>query len=203
MKKFLDSLPKFVIGPLAVIGGIFFLTQSDPPKSICDTQFEIFKEEKDVKKYLYSYKKKSVEISPEIKKDIEKCQDTNAIGGCFDWLEGIKRVSHVTRNLPGECRDRMGELDPFKKWMDQSLFVFSQISWNSSAIVRKGLFNWLEYDDIMLFCRVKSEYIRLFGPEEYKKQETKLRKDLEKLYKYPPAQTWERTILSFRCPVLS
>jgi hypothetical protein len=203
MKKIIDAIPRFLLGPLAVIIGIFYFVQSDPPKTICDTQFEIFKEEKDIKKYIYSYKSKSVEISAEIKRDIERCQNTNSPGGCFDWMEGLKRVLHVSRNLPAKCRDRMDELKPYQGWLTQSLFVFSQISWNNSTIVRKGLHNWLEDDDILLFCRLKSEYIRLFGAEAYKKQEMALLQLLQKEKKMPAQQAWPRTVLSYRCPILN
>lgn len=203
MKKFFDGIPKFVLGPLAVILGIFYLTQQDPPKTICDTQFEIFRNEKNAAKYIFPTKKKKIEISPGIKKDIEMCQDSNNSGGCFDWMEGLKKTLKLTRNIPEECRDRIDELEPLKKWLDQSLFVYSQISWNNATVVRRGLFHWLEQDDIMLFCRLKQEYIRIVGPKEYKSLEKKLVQDLVTLKKLPMAQVWERTVLSYKCPVLN
>jgi hypothetical protein len=201
MKKIFDSIPKFLLGPIAVIIGIFYFVQQDPPKTICDIQFEIFK--KETEKYIFGYKEKKISISPGIKRDIESCEGTNSPGGCYDLFEGLKKILKPSRSIPSECRDRIGELDPFKKWLDRSLFDFSQISWNNSTVVRMGLFNWFEQDDIILFCRLKAEYIRLIGPEEYKTQETKLLKQLVELKKLPPNQVWGRTVLSFKCPILN
>ena len=97
MKKILDAIPKFLIGPIVVILGILYFTQQDPPQSICDTQFEIFREEN--LKYVFGYQKKSITISPGIKADIEQCQNTNTSGGCYAWLEGLKKVLKSSRNL--------------------------------------------------------------------------------------------------------
>lgn len=201
MKKILDAIPKFLLGPLAVILGIFYFINQDPPQSICDVQFEIFRKENE--KYIYGYKKKEISISPGIQRDIERCQATNSAGGCFDWIEGVKKTLKPSRNIPEECRDRMDELDPLGKWLRQSLFVYSQISWNNSTIVRPNLFHWLEYDDIINFCRLKQEYTRLYGAENYKEQQDKLLKELAKLKKLPANQVWPRTVLSYRCPIFN
>jgi len=203
MKKYIDMIPKLLLGPLAVMIGLLYFTQQDPPKSICDIQFEIFKEEKSIKKYVYSYEKKNIAITEGIQHDVERCEKTNSPGGCFDWMEGVKKIIHVTHNIPMQCRDRLEELDPLKSWLDRSIFIFSQVSWNESTIVRKGLFNWLEQDDIYLFCRLKSEYTRLFGAEAYRQQEAANLKMLQNLKKLPVKDVWPRTVLSFRCPILN
>lgn len=201
MKKIIDAIPKFFLGPLLVLGGIFYFILQDPPKTVCDIQFEIFKKENE--KYVYPYKKKKIEIPAVIKRDIEMCQNTNTAGGCYDWMAGLKGVLKTTRNLPTECRSRISELNPLKSWMDQSLFLFSQISWNSSQFVRPDLFHWLEKDDVILFCRLRMEYIRLIGVESYKAQEKRLLDELVKLKKLPPPKVWERTVLSYKCPTLT
>ena len=173
MKKYLDMIPRLLIGPIAVVIGLIYFTQQDPPKSICDIQFEIFKQEKNIKKYVYTYEKKNITITDGIQHDVERCESTNSPGGCFDWMEGVKNIIHVTRNIPMQCRDRMDELDPLKKWLDRSIFIFSQVSWNESTIVRKSQFNWLEQDErtcdqapVTLYWKIKGTYEIGGGSEE-------------------------------------
>jgi hypothetical protein len=200
VKAWLESIPKFILGPMAVILGIIYFVVQDPPRTICDEQFSIFKKEN--AKYLYPYEKNSIVVPPGIKRDIEACRIGNSPGGCYDWLEGIKKMVHATRNIPDKCGgSRIEELAPLKQWFDQSMFLFSQISWNNTGTIRDGLFNWLEQDDMAMFCRLKDEYIRLIGKDEWRALENSLGVGLMKLKKTPKKETWERTILSHKCRV--
>jgi hypothetical protein len=85
--------------------------------------------------------------------------------------------------------------------MTISLYTFSQISWNESTVVRKGLYAWLDEEDMLLYCRLKNEYIRLYGVPAYTQLQNSLHGQLIKLKKMPAKETWERTILSYRCPI--
>jgi len=201
MAKIFDAIPKFFIGPLVVILGIFYFLQADPPRTVCDTQFEIFKKANE--KYIFGYKAKRVTVPPGITNDIERCQAANSPGGCFDMLEGIRKTLPSSRHIPLGCESRINDLKPYPQQLEQIIFTFSQISWNNTQIVRAGFFNWLEYDEMILFCRIKREYTRLVGEEAYKKLEQKLLKELVKLRKLSEKQTWERTILSYQCPLLN
>jgi hypothetical protein len=213
MDQFLASIPKLMIGPLVIILVIFYFVYDDPPKTVCDLQFEIFKQENE--KYIYGHTKKGVRFSPEFQKELTLCQQQNSPGACFNWMEGIKKTIHSSRNIPNECNaEKMSSLrqlkqfagdadlmTPFKQWMTISLYTFSQISWNESTVVRKGLFNWLDSEDLSLYCRLKNEYIRLYGLEAYTQLQNSLHSQLIQLKKMTPKDTWERTILSYRCPV--
>lgn len=199
MKKLLDSVPKLVLGPILVIIAIIYFTLQDPPKTICDTQFETFRSEKDVEKYYFGYEKNKIKIPAGIQQDIDSCQKSNSPGACYDWMEGIKKLITYTKNIPAQCGERFDEIEPIGKWFAQSVFIYSQISWNNTTSVRDGLFNWLDDDDQAIFCRLKVEYIRLFGAEAWKTQENKNVQELMRLKKMDQKRVRERTILSHRC----
>lgn len=200
MQKILDSIPKMLLGPLLVILGILYFYFQDPPSSICDIQFEIFKKENE--KYLYGYTKNAIQVPAIYKKDIETCRNSNSIGGCYDWNEGLKKMIKASRTIPESCRDRLDELDPLLKYYSSSLRVYSQISWNDSEIVRLQLFHWLDREDLIVFCRLKAEYERLLGVPAYKALELGLFDELVKLKKLPRPEVWKRTILSYQCESL-
>lgn len=190
-------IPKNLLGPLAVIAGIIYFYVQDPPKTVCDIQFEVFR--KETRKYLYGTGKNDIVVPPLFQKDVTSCRDSNSVGGCYDWSEGIKRTINNSRTIPQECRSRLGEIEPLLSYYAGSLRIYSQISWNSTEVVRAGLFHWLDNEDMILFCRLKKEYIRLAGEPAFKALQAALFKELIGLKKLPPEEVWKRTVLSHSC----
>ncbi len=212
MDQFFASIPKVIIGPIVVALVILYFVYDDPPKTVCDLQFEIFQKEN--LNYLYGHTKRAVKHSPKYQKELTLCQEQNSPGACFDWMEGIKKTLLSSRNIPSECSaERMSSLRklkqwtggadpmaPFKQWMTISMYTFSQISWNEGPNVRRGIYGWLDQEDLIIYCRLKSEYIRLYGQEAYVQLQNSLHAQLIKLKKLPAKDAWERTVLSYSCP---
>lgn len=201
MKDFFASIPKVWLGPMIIIVGIGYFVLQENPVTICDIQYEIF--QKETEKYIFGYKRKNVKISPAIKKDIEACMQGNSPGGCYDWLTGLKNTLHTLRNLPNQCGDKLtsgiGGGESLQKWMETSLWLFSEVSWNEAPTVRPGLFNWLDTDDLYIYCQLKSEYMRLFGEKKWTETQKKLLMGLMKSKKMDEKSAWGRTVLSHKC----
>lgn len=89
MDQFFASIPKVIIGPIVVALVILYFVYDDPPKTVCDLQFEIFQKEN--LNYLYGHTKRAVKHSPKYQKELSLCQEQNSPGACFDWMEGIKK----------------------------------------------------------------------------------------------------------------
>jgi hypothetical protein len=203
MDQFFASIPKILIGPMVVALVILYFVYDDPPKTVCDLQNEIFQKEN--QNYIFGHVKRAVKHSPQYQKQLALCQEQNSPGACFDWMEGIKRTLLSSRNIPSECSEDQltGSADPmaaFKQWMTISLYTFSQISWNDGPNVRRGLYGWLDHEDLIVYCRIKSEYNRLYGKEAYVQLQNSLHAQLIKLKKLPAKDVWERTVLSYNCP---
>lgn len=190
-------IPKTLLGPLAVIAAIVFFYFQDPPKTICDTQFSIFRQE--VYKYLYGTAKNGIPIPALFIKDIESCRNSNTVGGCYDWSEGLKKIIFASRKIPQQCSSRLQEVEPLMTYYAGSLRVYAHISWNNTEIVRTRLYHWLDAEDLIVFCRLKAEYTRLKGAPTYKALETALFNELVGLKKLPRPEVWRRTILSHDC----
>ena len=212
MNSFFASIPKLAIGPIVVVVMILYFIYDDPPKTVCDLQVEIFKKEN--QSYLYGSAKKGVSFSPEYQRQLALCHQQNSPGACFDWMEGIKKTIRSSHNIPDVCsadqlsfgrrlKQMTGSEDglgAFKKWLSVSLFTYSQISWNDGAVVRQGLYNWLDQEDVLAFCQLRREYIRLYGKEAYTQLQNGLHAQLIKLKSKTPKEAWERTVLSYNCP---
>ncbi len=198
IKQIFDSIPKNVLGPIAVILGIVYFYVQDPPKSICDTQFELFK--KQTEKYLYGTTKKGIKVPAQFIREFDACREANSVGGCYDWTEGLKKMMYHSRTLPEECRPRLSELNPLLSYYSSSLRLYSQISWNSTEIVRSKLYHWLDAEDFIVFCRLKKEYSRLVGVEGYNALYNALFAELMELKKpMKKEEVYKRTILSYDC----
>lgn len=202
MKDFIASIPKMWLGPIIVIFGIIYFVLQENPVTICDVQYEIF--QKEVEKFIFGYKRKNVAVSPAIKADIANCMQANSPGGCYDWMVGLKNALHSLRNMPSQCGDKLetasfGGEESMQRWMEKSVWLFSQISWNEAATVRPGLFNWLDTDDIYIYCKLKSEYLRLFKQEKWNVLQQSLLQNLVKEKKMDQKSAWGRTILSHKC----
>lgn len=200
LQRIFDSIPKYLLGPIAVILGIAYFYIQDPPKTICDIQFETFRKQN--QKYLYGEVKKNITLPALYLKEIQACRESNSVGGCYDWSNGLKAVIYTSRSLDSSCRDRMEELAPLLSYYQQSLRIYSQISWNDSEIVRAQLYHWLDAEDIAIFCRTKAEYVRLVGAVAYKALENSLFNELIALKKRTRQETWQRTVLSHSCAAI-
>lgn len=198
IKAFITSIPKNVLGPILVILGIVYFYFQDPPKSICDTQFVHFKQQ--TQKYLYGTEKNSIKIPAQYVYDFDACRESNSIGGCYDWSEGLKKTLKLSRSVPAECGPRLEELSPLMSYYASSLRLYSQISWNNTETVRARLFHWLDNEDLIIFCRLKNEYTRLAGKEGYSAVQMSLFNELSQLKKpMRKEEVWKRTVLSFDC----
>lgn len=201
LSKILDIVPKFLLGPLAVVLGILYFYFQDPPKTICDTQFEYFKKEN--LKYLYGTTKKNIKVPALYLNDLDMCRKSNSVGGCYDWMQGLKKTISSSRSLAGEeCRPRISELNPLIPYYASSLRVYAQISWNDTEVVRAKLFHWLDSEDLIVYCRLKTEYTRLMGVPAYQALEASLFKELLELKKLSKEEAWPRTVLSHNCTII-
>lgn len=203
IQSLIDSMPRWAVGLGAVTLGIVYFVLTDPPKTICDSQFEAFKEE--YKKDLFGGKSGGIELPPLFKAQWETCRDTNSIGGCFEFLNLLKKVLPGIKLIPDVCGERLSELKPLQKSLRQSLWLISQLSWPVKNDWVIGTYNWLGPEDIGLFCQIKTQWKRLLGEAKWQGLQEQLLqehiKNNKEAGKDPISRqgAWERSVLSFNC----
>ena len=89
MDRWLAQIPKFwlIVGSLTI--GILFIVLSDPPKSVCDAQLDLFR--KNQKDFLYLDPKNEVIKTTGFQREFERCQSTNTPGGCYELFEKTRK----------------------------------------------------------------------------------------------------------------
>lgn len=167
MAAWLESLPRFVLALIFVVGTTIFLYLSDPPKNICDTQLESVNNY--LKDYFYDAREDGWSQNQNIKDKYAFCIRSNSLGGCSVFFERLLKLEKQMRKIPDNCSAHplIGEI---KKWHFNGMDLMARVAWGDAKpeypYERKG---WLDEKNLAMFCRLKKQVRRLYGNEELTK----------------------------------
>lgn len=198
MQQLLSSLPKGLLAFLVIVGGILFIVLSDPPKTVCDAQLEIFKNNQ--QSFLYKNPKSKVEKTTKFDRLFEHCKRTNAPGGCLELFQLTKRMMDDLNAVPSECRSAAAELVEVKKGVIYLTELLVRLAWGDrppQTYAQK--MGWLDVADVSLFCQLKARYTEYYGEPSWAALREKLLKSLPGADKLSRAQVWDLSILSENC----
>ncbi len=198
MNQFLLGVPKFVIAIGAILIGFIFIILNDPPKTICDSQIELFKEAQ--KHFLYSHTEKGISIPAPIKARYEDCQKQPDPGGCFEYFLGLKKLVIDLRQIPAQCNETAAGTPEIRKWLWASLELMAQIAWGGkppvSYLQRHA---WYDASDVSTYCDLKEQVTKIFGKIAFEQWREKLLKTLPNAAGLSREQLWPLTIFSTKC----
>ena len=157
------GLPRKLFVIIAILGGVLFIVFQNPPKTLCDTQKEVFiKEHQD---FLFKNPKNKVRTETILKENIKECKKSNTPGGCYSLFYRIPKIIQSFRALKPECRAAAAALKEVKEGLLEIYALFLEISWGEgpSGELSNPL-SWLSSNDVSLFCALKNQITSLFGP---------------------------------------
>jgi hypothetical protein len=192
------SLPIRVIAIGAIILGFVFIILNDPPKTVCDSQLEVFKDAQG--KFIFPIENKGVRRQAVIEKEFETCRQSAEPGGCFELFEKLKRLVADLENIPKQCTSSAGGIKEVKRSVLESLRIFTLLAWGEKApISYTQRFGWLDTADVALFCRLKHQFLVFYGPEAWAEFRTATFHELPQAGTLTPEQLWQRSIMSTSC----
>jgi hypothetical protein len=199
MDQFFATLPKPVLAIGAIVIGFFVIILMNPPKTVCDSQLELFRQSQ--KEFLYPEAKVAGEKAPpEAKRLLETCKATNSPGGCFELFGSLKKLNADIENVQRQCTAEVMAEPPVKKWLFESLKLMVEIPWGSrgpaSALQKNG---WYDSSDLALFCSLTKSASRLMGDEEFKQWRETVMTELPSETPLERSQTWSRSMFSVGC----
>jgi hypothetical protein len=199
MDQFLASLPKSFIAIVAIVITLLVLRQWDPPRTVCDTQIEYFKDAQ--KKFLYPESTSSeVKKQALVKTLFETCNNENNPGGCFEYFESIKKMLTDLKNVPEQCSEAIGEVPEVQQWTWKTLRLMVQMAWGPkppiSYIQKNG---WFDSSELSLYCGLRQEAIRIYGREKYGEWQEQMLQSMPGAEKLDRNQIWQRHLLSTPC----
>ncbi len=163
MGQFFTSLPKTVLALGVIIIGFIVIIISDPPKTDCDSQLELFQKEQG--DFLYG-QKNGVSKQPLSRSFFQNCQSLNSPGGCFEFFVRLKKLNQDLASIPKKCSETMAEDKILKSWLLKSMKLMAEISWGDkgpASIARRNA--WFDTSDLSLFCGLKKRASQLYGVE--------------------------------------
>jgi hypothetical protein len=196
----LNQIPKELIAITSILFGfLIWITLISPPRTQCDLQLELFR--KSQTSFAFAEDSKYSTHKPEFEKLLQRCQDTSGPGGCYELFQNLNKFNHDLKALPQQCQKTAGDFSEVKKIFNQSIPLFIQLAWGASppfsSNVKQG---WLDTSEIFLFCKIKEDFLQLYGSEALKSRINLTLKDLPKASQFnKPDQLASLSIASTSC----
>ncbi|MES2855159.1 MAG: hypothetical protein V4692_04820 [Bdellovibrionota bacterium] len=199
MDQFLASLPKTVVAVAVIVIGFLLIVMMNPPKTVCDSQLELFRESQ--KEFLYPVGLVAGEKKPpEAKRMFELCQSSNSPGGCFELFHNLKKLNADLVNVPAQCgSEALGE-PAVKEWLFKSIKLMVQIPWGQrgpATVLQKT--GWFDSSDLALYCDLSKTSSRLMGAEAFKAWRETVVSELPGIETGSREQVWGRSLFSIGC----
>lgn len=198
MDQLINSLPKTVVAIGAILIGFFLIVMNDPPKTVCDTQMELFRESQ--RTFLYAPPESKLAKSILVKDLHKLCKDSNSPGGCFEYFQRLKKFVVDLENMPKTCADTVAAESAVKVWLWESLKIIAQISWGDripASYSRKH--GWLDASDLALFCDLKKNAGRLYGDHVFAQWREEVLNSFPGADQVDREVLWRKSIFSTPC----
>ncbi len=190
------TIPRLLLGFIIIIIALVLLYYSDPPKTLCHIQMEAI--QKTLVKGFYM-NDRAGSFGKSISAAFQFCLNSNSPGGCDDMFSRLHFFEKQVRTLPEECGSSKTSL-PIKRGLEKALRLFAKISWGGSPpkhIFKKT--SWLDSSDIGLYCRMKRQYLRLYGEEAWKTFTWSMILTLPKAETLTKKEIWKKSLFAQIC----
>ena len=199
LDQFIASLPKTVIAIIAIVVGFIVIVLSDPPRTQCDSQLELFRQQQ--KDFLYGPVSSSGSVQPPLARAMfAQCQDANSPGGCFEFFIRLKKMNDDLEIVPKLCADAAAKDDQLQTWIFKSMKLMAQISWGdrgpASVNHRDG---WFDASDLAMYCGLKKHATMIYGIEKMDEWRDSVLGALPEAEKLNHDSVYQNSLLSTPC----
>lgn len=167
MVAFIASIPKLIIAIVVLMVGFAAMVYYDPPKTVCDSQMELFRQSQRDFLY-YRVGENDQRFAPAFNELYSLCKTSNSPGGCFELFLRLKKMNQDLDNVPLTCGETVAQEGTIQAVMFGSMKLMAQVAWGArgpaSSMRRQG---WLDVSDLSVFCELKAHGERLFGREAF------------------------------------
>jgi len=198
LNQFFANLSTRVIAIGAIVVGLIFILIYDPPRTICDSQLEVFKKDQD--RFLFSTEVRRIKRIPEIERLTDQCRQSAGPGGCFELFSKLGKLAEDLENIPRRCTSEAGRVPEIRKGLLESLALMMMLAWGERPPVSYAQrFGWLDTSDVALFCRLKRQAEAFYGAAGWASYRSEVFKKLPGSEGMPRDQIWTRSLASASC----
>ena len=197
LDNYIAKFPKGLVAFVVITLGIAFIVINDPPKTLCDSEVEIFK--KDHRHFLAPIPKSNKNITQyDLQKDL--CKRANGPGGCYEFFTQVRKLLQSIEGTPKQCRQKIGNIPQVKKALWQTARLFTHMAWGSSPPTSSyEKLGWYDYSDINTFCRLQDRIKELYGAREWSEMQEAMFIKLPGANQIPRDKAWNLMLLSVNC----
>lgn len=197
--NFIGTVPKGILAVVILVLGFVFIVYNDPPKTVCDSQLELFKQNQ--KEFLYSRpglnKTTQGPLFPEM---YELCKTDNSPGGCFEFFVRLKKFNQDLDNIPRQCSETIQTEPVVRSVMLSSMRLMAEISWGDrgpASINRRN--GWLDTSDLSLYCGLRKQADRVYGKESIGEWQDRTLNGLPGVESLEPDQALQKSLFATPC----
>jgi len=184
IQNLIQQMPPLLFGFVVIVAVLIGFRFYDPPKTLCDVQAEAVQKRlangfyrslgnnknsqaaslEEVQRNSDDFSRSSLESS--VIEAFNFCLSSNSPGGCFDMFSRLDFFEKQIRTIPTECGESLAT-EPLRKASEKALRLFLRLAWGEEAPKNKyNITSWLDTHDLGIYCRLKREYVRLFGKKQ-------------------------------------
>jgi hypothetical protein len=115
----------------------------------------------------------------------------------------LKKLDVDLRNVPGQCSEAAGADEAVHAWLFKTLALFSQVAWGDRGPASgQQKTAWFDLSDLALFCQLKQDAFRLYGPDAFNDWRNKQVGSLPGAQELADGQALAKSIFSINCEAL-
>jgi hypothetical protein len=195
----LNTLPKTVIAMVVIAIGFVVIVASDPPRTVCDSQFELFQQQQS--EFIYGgVDSEGKTRPPSVNKMYTTCKESNSPGGCFEYFLRLKKLNQDLELVPKQCSETFAANSELNTWVLKSMNLMTQISWGDrgpASVTRKNA--WFDASDLSTFCDLKKHATQIYGIEAMDKWREGLLSNLPESEKLDRDSVYQKSLISTPC----
>lgn len=195
LDQLIHSLPKTVLALIVIAVGFAVIVASDPPRTVCDSQLELFQQQQ--KEFLYSAQGGRPVMAQRF---YEMCKQSNSPGGCFEFFLRLKKMNQDLDLIPQQCSETVAADSTLQNWIFKSMKLMMQISWGDrgpASVTRKNA--WFDASDLSTFCDLKKHATRIYGIEKMDEWREGVLTGLPEADKLDHDSLYQRSLISTPC----
>ncbi len=163
--KILERIPQPLFVFTVILIGSIFIYFSNPPKSVCDVEYESFREA--LKGLIFKSSDSSTSQGTYFNRTYDQCLKGNSNGSCLEFFQVIDKFLLNINALHSECSATIQEIPEVQSTLSRSLKLLVILAWGVAPQENGEInFQWFSLREHQLFCNLKNLYIKIYENDE-------------------------------------
>ena len=167
--------------------GLLAIVYFNPLHTPCQSQISLYNQS--LKPLIKSFNRGS-----------DLCHQHTDQGGCLPFLDATAKFEAKLRELGNQCQADLASDSTTQGFLKKSMELIVRGAWGSkppaSYLYRNG---WMELTHVVLYCRLRNDFIKIFGDEASTSFTNAVMGDLPGAEGLERNDVWARSLLSEPC----